>query len=576
VPKGEIGMRGVRESILVGIVLGGIIGCGADKRLPEERILRQAPTSETSAGILVSGAQESDLLTILENHPNTKVRVLSAKNGFYEVFGLSLEEVKQKLPEAKRVEANQFINRPLQALQTDAHPNPLHAFRRNDLFDEFVSSCTEIKSDPAPFMYVANKEEESQLDSYFYNLGDKLDFKIAPLEKINLNYATILQIPELSKLSQAPQLGSELSFTPDQVGVYGLFTVGKNPYGVCHIIRANIFITANPTYNKSHALSDEEKRLFDFSPFWHLEFILDKISKLNTYTEKIKIAIIDTGVNYNHPLLADRIAINDKEIPFNGIDDDGNGYVDDYIGYDFSNNDHLPYDDDGHGSHVAGLSGSLIGIHPDAEILPVKALRSIGFDVGSVTAAIYYAVDQGADIINASFGWTDNYAVFKDAVLYAKANDVLIVCASGNGNEFGLGIDIDQKPLYPASYNFNNIITVTSLNENQELADYANFGKNSVHLAALGGTHINPLLSLATANASYRAYHFQVGTSMATGIASGALAKIMSQNKITKKHRKRDHLLRYLPVKNSLKSKTLSGHIVDLRNALPSLLKARP
>jgi subtilisin family serine protease len=231
----------------------------------------------------------------------------------------------------------------------------------------------------------------------------------------------------------------------------------------------------------------------------------------------ITVAVLDTGIDYDHVDLVGNIWTNTGEICPNLIDDDLNGYVDDCIGWDFStceeydttidydnqvvdavcaitkmeSND--PWDDNDHGTHVAGIIGAvgnngrgIAGVIWNVKLMAVKFLNKQGIGtVAEEIRAIAYAVDNGAHVINASYGGTDpsqaEYDAESGAIAYANSNGVLFVAAAGNR-----GSNNDTDPEYPASYSFPNIISVTATDQNDRRAPFANWGKNTVHVGAPG------------------------------------------------------------------------------------------
>ncbi len=217
---------------------------------------------------------------------------------------------------------------------------------------------------------------------------------------------------------------------------------------------------------------------------------------VETGNSNIVIAVIDTGVAYTHPDLIDNIWINRDEIPNNGFDDDNNGYIDDVRGWDFANNDNDPSDvsrglvGDGHGTHVAGIIGAasnnaqgISGILWHTQIMPLLVSPD-GSELLSdnIVSAIEYAVDNGAKIINCSFGGP-NYSSFEyDVIDYANKHGVLLICAAGNE-----GQNNDLIGTYPANYDLPNVIAVAATDEKDHLPSYSNYGKNTVDIAAPGG-----------------------------------------------------------------------------------------
>lgn len=208
-------------------------------------------------------------------------------------------------------------------------------------------------------------------------------------------------------------------------------------------------------------------------------------------TEIPVVAIIDTGIDYNHPVFVNSQALwkNPGEIPGNGLDDDGNGYVDDVFGWNFVNRTPRPFDDDNHGTHVAGIVlgvGQNIFANPiqlaKIRIMPLKFLGGDGSgSTSDAIQAIYYAVNNGANVINNSWGGASYSQSLHDALNFAYQNHVVIVSAAGN-----YASNNDGVPLYPANYPVPSNISVAATNDFDSLASFSNFGKNSVHMSAPG------------------------------------------------------------------------------------------
>ncbi len=231
------------------------------------------------------------------------------------------------------------------------------------------------------------------------------------------------------------------------------------------------------------------------------------------------IAIIDTGVDYNHVDLVNNMWTNPDEIPGDGIDNDGNGYVDDIHGANTVANTGNPIDDNNHGSHCAGVigaeagNGGIVGINWNAQIMAVKFLGSGG---GGTTAdaikAIMYASAKGARVVNNSWGGGQFSQACKDAM---AASPCLHICAAGNE-----GMDNDSRPSWPASFGLDNQIVVAAHNNKDELASFSNRGARSVHLAA-PGVNIHSTMKEGT-------YGLMSGTSMATPHVTGVAGLIAS------------------------------------------------
>ncbi|MBD2357727.1 S8 family serine peptidase [Tolypothrix sp. FACHB-123] len=271
-----------------------------------------------------------------------------------------------------------------------------------------------------------------------------------------------------------------------------------------------------------------------FGNLWGLQKI--NATTVSNYTQGGKdviVAVVDSGVDYNHLDLASNIWTNPGEIPNDGIDNDGNGYIDDIHGWDFGDEDSNPLDNHpkgGHGTHVAGIIGAvgnnglgIIGVSPNVSIMAIKHTRVSdgGGLLWNLAYGMYYAIENGAKILNLSFSspfWNqDEY----DVLQYAYKRGVLVIASAGNS-----GKDNDITPRYPASYDLPNIITVAATDENDQLAIFSqgasNYGANSVDLAA-PGKNIDSTLP----NNQYATWE---GTSMAVPHVVGTAALLLAAN----------------------------------------------
>ena len=251
---------------------------------------------------------------------------------------------------------------------------------------------------------------------------------------------------------------------------------------------------------------------------------------LATGSSTIIVAVTDTGINYNHEDLASNMWINTAEQNGTaGVDDDNNGYIDDIYGYDFYLDNSDPMDDHDHGSHVAGTIGGIgnngkgvAGINWHVRMMALKIFQYGGGSdpeglVSAAAAAIEYATNKGAKVINAS--WHLPFAEYSqtlyDAISYAGDHGVMMVIAAGNDN-----VDNDVVPDYPQSFDLPNIISVMATDDNDQKASFSNYGKINVDLAAPGVDIFS----------CYRSggYGYMSGTSMACPHVAGACALVWS------------------------------------------------
>lgn len=239
--------------------------------------------------------------------------------------------------------------------------------------------------------------------------------------------------------------------------------------------------------------------------------------QITTGSPSVTVAVIDDGVDFSHPDLSARAWVNPGEVAANRIDDDGNGLVDDINGWDFCHNDNSLLDaGDAHGTHVAGTiaaSGNGAGTAGVAPTVRIMALKFLGSDPSCGTdsqaiAAIQYAAAHGAQVINASWGGPDDSQALAVAI---EAADALFVAAAGNTNT-----DIGAAPLYPASYDSPNVLSVASIHNQGLLSDFSNYGFYDVDLSAPGEDVLSTLPG--------GAYGYMSGTSMAAANTSGTAA----------------------------------------------------
>ena len=198
---------------------------------------------------------------------------------------------------------------------------------------------------------------------------------------------------------------------------------------------------------------------------------------IQTGDPNLVIAVIDEGVQWDHPDLANNMWRNPGEVAGNGIDDDGNGFVDDVYGYDFYSNDGDPMDEGGHGTHVAGTicaeANNGIGIAGVVQQCKIMALRFLGPQGGSTSdgiASIDYAVQMGAKISNNSWGGGGFSQALYDSIAAARDADHIFLAAAGNGGSDGIGDNNDGLPHYPSNYNLPNVISVAATDNNDAIA----------------------------------------------------------------------------------------------------------
>lgn len=278
----------------------------------------------------------------------------------------------------------------------------------------------------------------------------------------------------------------------------------------------------------------------------------------------VTVAVVDTGIDYRHPDLDGNIWTNSRET-VDGRDDDENGYVDDVRGYDFVSGDSDPSDDSSHGTHVAGIVGAegnnvlgTVGVDWKVHLMPLKFLNADGEgNTADAAEAIEYAIDNGAKVINASWGGPAFSAALFQAVKEAGDRGVLFVAAAGND-----GVNADVSPDYPAAFDLPNVISVAASGPDDGLLDFSNYGRRSVDLAAPGDEIYSTVPSRSGGYASYS------GTSMAAPFVSGAAALYLSHYPGSSVQQVRNGLLTTVDPLPSLAGKTTTGGRLDLARAL--------
>lgn len=270
--------------------------------------------------------------------------------------------------------------------------------------------------------------------------------------------------------------------------------------------------------------------------------------KINAVSPKIKVAVIDGAFDTAHPDLIDNLWINSKEVPFNGIDDDGNGYIDDINGWNFGeqSNQLLPSE---HGTHVAGIIGAkgnnkigVSGITWDVDLMSLDVFgKSQQYEKEDLFDAMYYAIDNGANVINMSLGYTvpfatldkfkqispELYREYFDILTYAVDNGVVVVTSAGNDDSN------DASSLsIPAAFSSSipGFISVAAINDEGFVSEYSNFG-SAVTIAAPGGSSTDKKsMIFSTFPTDQGVYDGLPGTSMAAPIISGAAALMLELN----------------------------------------------
>ena len=276
----------------------------------------------------------------------------------------------------------------------------------------------------------------------------------------------------------------------------------------------------DPSYSSLWGMNNAQDADIDAPEAWDV----------GTGSRTVVVGIIDTGINYTHPDLINNIWTNPGEIAGNGIDDDGNGYIDDIHGIDVVNGDTDPMDDNSHGSHCAGTIGAegnngegVVGVNWVVSIAGCKFLSDAGSGgtAGAVECVNYFndlKTNYGVNIVvtNNSWGGGGYSSILEDAIAEGAAADIIFAAAAGNSSD-----DNDAGDYYPANYDVDSIITVAATDSNDQLASFSSYGATSVELAAPGVSIYSTVLGTS--------YGTKSGTSMATPHVAGAVALMASE-----------------------------------------------
>ncbi len=389
----------------------------------------------------------------------------------------------------------------------------MHAnFSDSNLFPERKHNITSITSidelndnlKPNNFNLLSRSSFESSIDDSLVNTAES---SITP----NLNNSKVAVTDSTIQLSSQKNNFSKTSFYASDSEGYS----SSNGYGLANAAEAVAEAAGEDTFDDVPDKGGND---------WGADAINAPEVWEKGYTgEGVVVAVLDTGIDRNHDDLKNNIWTNSREIAGNGRDDDGNGYIDDLYGWNFDGNNNNTMDVDGHGTHVSGtIAGEnngfgVTGIAYDAQIMPVKVLDDFGSGSNNAVAdGIYYAVDNGADVINLSLGGSLPSSDVAAAVEYASQQGVAVVMAAGNSG--------GQMPLYPARYADRYGIAVGAIDEDKSLANFSNrAGSDALTYVTAPGVDIYSTLP----DNQYESYS---GTSMATPHIAGVVALMLSAN----------------------------------------------
>ena len=259
---------------------------------------------------------------------------------------------------------------------------------------------------------------------------------------------------------------------------------------------------------------------------WGVDMVNAPEAWAKGYTGKgVVVAVLDTGVDYNHSELRRSIWKNKDEIANNGVDDDRNGYIDDVRGWNFVSDTNDPMDAHSHGTHVAGTIASaknttgVTGVAYNAQIMPIQVLSASGLGTYSdIALGVRYAVDNGADVVNLSLGGDFPDSDMLSAIRYASERGVIVVSAAGNDG----GIYGDTQPDFPARYAIDYGATIGAVDKNRKAASFSNPAGYDSKMRYVSAPGVDVLSTIPGDK-----YGVKSGTSMATPHAAGVVALLL-------------------------------------------------
>ncbi len=283
-------------------------------------------------------------------------------------------------------------------------------------------------------------------------------------------------------------------------------------------------------------------------------------------SKKVVVAVLDSGVDYTHPDLAGNMWHRPDDMEM--YVDPQLGVMDDSEGFSAVESERDPMDENGHGTHCAGIVGAegdnglgIVGVNWHVEIMPLKFMGRGGFgSTKDAIEAINYVIARKKDgvnvrVISASWGSTSRSKALEDVIRKAGEADILFVAAAGNDNT-----DNDRRPHFPSNYKLPNVMSVAALDRNDERASFSNFGAKSVHVAAPGKEILSTWLG--------GEYEEHSGTSMATPFVAGVAGLVLSVEPNLSVKELRDRLMNTVDKLDSLKGKVVSGGRVNAARAV--------
>lgn len=407
---------------------------------------------------------------------------------------------------------------------------------RTSLFLAFLFLCLFVASATAQQGQIVFKLKSSNKKSACINSKNLCsDFE----SSFNLSFT-------LNKKKSIAPLQSEMIFSAEvenkdvQTTINEMMATGKFEYVESDFVSQPLATTPSPTiprdsnFDKQWVYKNEGDLDYIYSKD-DADIDMEYAWSLQQGSSAITVAILDTGVDYQHPDLVNRMWVNETEIPGNGLDDDNNGYIDDVSGYDFANNDNDPMDVNGHGTHVAGIVGAeagndtgFVGIDWNCKLMALKVVRDNNTsNYSDYAAAIFYAVAKGAKVINLSLTSYNPSAVLDEAFAYAHSQGVVIVVAMANNG--------DRTTHYMAQNPHS--IAVGATTPSDKRASFSNYN-SYIDVVAPGSVIFG--LNIA----DYEDDNFTLnGTSQSTPLVSGLVSLLFAQD-LTRTPEEIRHIIR--------------------------------
>ncbi len=349
-----------------------------------------------------------------------------------------------------------------------------------------------------------------------------------------------------------------------------IYRIVKKTPGVEELLRGEVKTVTDPRYGALWGLkntgANEPDRFGNISTTRGVAGVdvnAERAWEITKGSRDVVIAVIDTGIDYNHPDLINQMWVNEGEIPGDGIDNDGNGYIDDVYGWNAALDHGNPMDGNDHGTHCAGTIGAehnngmgVAGVMGEVRMMAVKFLTDAGGgSLGDAIEAIDYATKMNVDIMSNSWGGGGFSQALHDSISAANDKGILFVAAAGND-----GSNNDSRPQYPANYDVPNVISVASHTAQESLSSFSCYGKRTVHIAAPGTNILS-----TTPKDTYKVFS---GTSMATPHVSGALGLLIAQEGRMDIAEIKERLMKTSVPAASYRKKIMSGGRLDAYNLL--------